>query len=348
MTVVSKVRPRALALALVLAWTQTISFAQTATPQSGEGIWGLLRRSGISPTGATAEAFRSLNADRLNGSDDLLRGVTYRLPGTSDSATPATSARVLRRYPILGKQHELVERKSSALRGHVYYIVSGHGGPDPGTNTSLRGRKFTEDEIAYDTALRLTRRLLEEGAKVYVIVRDPNDGIRDSEYLPADQDEVYLGGGRISRRQSPRLQARADIINELYDRNRSSAISQQVISLHVDAYGSGTQPQIDVHFAYASSGGRALGRTLQSEMRQQYELHQPGRGYSGRVVRRDWMILNATKPVAILVELGNIRHRGDQIRLAKPGNRQALAEWIAEGLMRKAGVRRAHQSRQAG
>ncbi len=336
MTPSERFRSSVFAIILVLAWTPLVSWGQTASAERGDGIWALLRRSGITPTRSSAQAFRDLNLDLLTKGDRLFRGTTYQLPGSSTSGP----VRAGERYPILGAEYEYVERKSSRMKGHIYYIVSGHGGPDPGTNTSLDGRDFTEDEIAYDTALRLTRRLLEEGALVYVIVRDPNDGIRDSEYLPADQDEVYLGGGRIARQPKPRLQARADIINDLYDQHRRTAKSQQVIALHVDAYGSGSQPQIDVHFAYATPRGRALGRTLQAEIRDRYEHHQPGRGYSGRVARRDLMILTATKPVAILIELGNIRHRGDQIRLAKPGNRQALAEWITRGLLRKIGARR--------
>lgn len=45
------------------------------------------------------------------------------------------------------------------------------------------------------------------------------------------------------------------------------------------------------------------------------------------------LIIRRTQPTAILIELGNIRHTGDQHRLIKHENRQALAEWILVGLM---------------
>jgi N-acetylmuramoyl-L-alanine amidase len=80
-----------------------------------------------------------------------------------------------------------------------------------------------------------------------------------------------------------------------------------------------------------------MGQVLHSTIREKYAQYQPGRGYGGRVKMRNLMILRDTKPVAVLVELGNIRHPGDQVRLVKPGNRQALADWIAEGLAREAG-----------
>ncbi|MBO6575637.1 MAG: N-acetylmuramoyl-L-alanine amidase [Rhodothermales bacterium] len=323
------------------------AWAQTATPEAGEGIWGLLRRSGITPNAARVEAFKALNAERLKGSDQLVAGVAYQLPGAAGSAPTTSSTETVaqapkpapqaRRYPIFGPDHEMVVRKSSRLAGHVYYVVAGHGGPDPGSVGRLNGRSMPEDEIAYDTSLRLARRLVEEGGKVYVIVRDSNDGIRDSEYLPPDRDEFFYGNVRMSSNYVTRLRQRRDVINRLYDKNRATAKSQQVISVHVDAMAGRHQPQIDVHFAYSSDSGRSLGRVLQTEMRAQYAAHQPGRGYNGKLIRRDGlMILNKTKPTAVLVELGNIRHTGDQIRLIKPGNRQALAEWITEGLLRQA------------
>jgi N-acetylmuramoyl-L-alanine amidase len=314
--------------------------AQTAKPQAGEGIWSLLRRSGIEPTAALATEFRRLNATKLTHGDRLVRGDAYTLPGAALAVANGAKASARpkgRVYDIFGKEYELVQRKSNRLAGDVYYIVGGHGGPDPGTVSRLRGRRFTEDEIAYDTSLRLARRLLEEGAKVYIIVRDRDDGIRDLEYLAPDSDEYYLGHVSIPGNHLERLKRRTDVINRLYDQNRSTARSQQVLALHVDAYAGRTQPQIDVHFMYSSDRGRDLGTTLQTEMRRQYARHQPDRGYSGRVIRRgDLYLLKNTKPTAVMIELGNIRHEGDRVRLVKPSNRQALAEWITVGLLRQA------------
>ena len=316
--------------------------AQTVVPQAGEGIWGVLRRSGIEPNNERVAAFKELNAARLADGDQLVAGVSYQLPDIGGASAPTAPVRTAtsegRRYPIFGPDYELVTRRSDRLVGHVYYIVSGHGGPDPGSVGVLDGRSMPEDEIAYDTALRLARRILEEGGTAYMIVRDPDDGIRDLEYLPPDKDEFFYGDVSMSSRYKRRLRQRRDAINALYDKNRSWARSQQVIAVHVDAMGGRHQPQIDVHFAYASDNGRGLGRALQSEIEAQYATHQPGRGYNGRLVKRDLYILNETKPTAVLVELGNIRHRGDQVRLTKPGNRQALADWIAEGLLRQLGV----------
>ncbi len=342
MTSLSLIARKLFLLTLVAVGLIIPAAAQSVAPQPGEGIWGLLRRSGVTPTSKRVEAFRSLNADKLGASSQLKVGVAYRIPDYDEgSASPAASistpaSSTASRYEIFGDQYEMVERRSNRLAGHYYYIVSGHGGSDPGSVGELNGRSIPEDEIAYDTALRVARELLKDGAMVYMIVRDPNDGIRDAEYLPPDRDEYYYGNVRMSSNYTRRLRQRAEVINKLYDRNRGSARSQQVVSVHVDAMAGRNQPQIDVHFAYSSDSGRALGRSLQTSIRNQYRAHQPDRGYKGRLVRRDLYILNHTKPVAVLVELGNIRHRGDQIRLTKPGNRQAMAQWIAAGLREQA------------
>jgi N-acetylmuramoyl-L-alanine amidase len=38
-------------------------------------------------------------------------------------------------------------------------------------------------------------------------------------------------------------------------------------------------------------------------------------------------------PVSVYIELGNIHHSRDQQRVLTPANRQALANWLTEGLI---------------
>lgn len=301
---------------------------ETATvevrPKPGEGIWSLLRRSGVEPTPASVAEFKAMNAGNLRNGSELRRDVAYRVPSRS------------MHVPLFGSEYASVPMKSDQLKGHVYYIVGGHGGPDPGTLGKYEGKAIPEDEIAYDTSLRLARELMMEGATVYVIVQDPNDGIRDDRYLPVDRDEVYYGNKTFVLNQVSRLRTRAKIINDLYGKHRKTAKSQQVISLHVDAYGLKVEPQVDVHFIVGSRTGVGLAQAIRSTVEEKYRYYQPNRGYEGKIQMRNLMILRETKPTAILIELGNIRHKGDQQRLIKPSNRQTLAEWIKEGLTRQA------------
>ena len=69
------------------------------------------------------------------------------------------------KIPILGKEYEEITVEDETLQGCVYYLVSGHGGPDPGAMTKKDGKYLCEDEYAYDVTLRLARNLLSHGAK---------------------------------------------------------------------------------------------------------------------------------------------------------------------------------------
>jgi N-acetylmuramoyl-L-alanine amidase len=101
-------------------------------------------------------------------------------------------------WPIFGPDYSEVALRDQRLSGKFFYLISGHGGPDPGA-IGKRGSAFLcEDEYAYDITLRLAKRLLEHGARVYVIVQDPNDGIRDDALLKSDRDEYYYGKKAIS------------------------------------------------------------------------------------------------------------------------------------------------------
>ena len=299
----------------------------TLVARSGDGVWSLLRRAGIPPDPGNVAAFRTLNEGRFTRRGGLLAGRAYRIP--------ETQTRDVGRFPIFGPKYERVERKSDRLQGHVYYVVSGHGGPDPGTVGRHAGRALAEDEVAYDVALRLARRLIEEGATVHIIVQDPDDGIRDGSRFEPDRDERYLGDRPIALDQGRRLRDRTAIINRLYETHRGTARLQRVLALHVDARGTRHEPQIDVHFQVASDRAAHFADGLLSTFRQEYARVQPGRGYTGAVEHRDLYLLVHTKPVATLVELGNIRHPRDQLRLTRVVNRRALAEWLVRGLLRE-------------
>jgi N-acetylmuramoyl-L-alanine amidase len=53
------------------------------------------------------------------------------------------------------------------------------------------------------------------------------------------------------------------------------------------------------------------------------------------VTARNLHVLRKTKPTAVFIELGNIRNSQDQKRFVIEDNRQAVANWLAEGLLRE-------------
>lgn len=236
-------------------------------------------------------------------------------------------------YPIFGKKYEKVDIIDSSLSGCVYYLISGHGGPDPGAIGHHNGVELHEDEYAYDVTLRLARNLLQMAATVYIIVQDENDGIRDDKYLNNSSNEKLINGEEIASQQAARLKQRADIVNELYEKHKEKAKLQQVLEIHIDSRSN--SKRIDIFFYYApnSSEGHSLAKSLHQTINMRYKRAQPGRQYHGTVSERNLFTLRETKAVACYIELGNIRNPQDQIRFLEVNNRQAIANWLSAGLL---------------
>ena len=234
--------------------------------------------------------------------------------------------------PLFGKNFEHVEIVDQQLKGTVFYLVSGHGGPDPGAMGKIGKNILCEDEYAYDVTLRLGRELLRHGAKAHFIVRDPNDGIRDELFLKNSKDEVCYPNQEIPLNQVARLKQRVDAINTLY-LNETPGNYKRCIEIHVDARD--TKKNIDIFFYYhpGSKNGERLASTMRNSIERKYQLKQPGRGYSGDVSTRNLYMLEKTMPTAVFIELGNINHVRDQQRLIFENNRQALARWMCDGVI---------------
>ncbi len=327
------------------------SFAQDyqeIKAEKGEGAYALLRRLGISPAKYINQFFE-LNKENLGPDNSLFAGTTYLLPVAVGSAEAggseitsnepnsetteipvATSARVAT-YDIFGEKYKDVTIEDEQLSGAVYYLVAGHGGPDPGALGNYQNTSISEDEYAYDVTLRLARVLIQHGALVYMIIRDPNDGIRDDRILKMDQDEKCYPNLTIPRNQVARLRQRTDAVNNLYMNNRDK--TQRVVIIHVDSRSEGEN--IDVFFYHdkRSETGEKLAKNLQQTFKEKYDFHQPSRGYKGTISTRGLYVLKNTYPPAVYIELGNINHSRDQLRFLIEDNRQALANWLADGLI---------------
>lgn len=238
-------------------------------------------------------------------------------------------------YPIFGEKYQKVNKISDELKGQVFYIKGGHGGPDPGAMSTRAGHTLCEDEYAYDVALRLCRHLISRGAIAYMIIRDNNDGIRDEMYLVCDTDEVALGEKTIPLNQKERLYQRAAIINQLFERHKRQGVRKQTaVYIHVDSNNQGLRQDVFFYHLRNSQAGKALAETLHETFREKYQQHQASRSYHGTVSGRDLYMLRETSPVGVYIELANIRNPEDQRRIVITENREALAKWLAEGLVR--------------
>ncbi len=239
-------------------------------------------------------------------------------------------------FPIFGSKYQKVKPVSQKLKGKVFYIIGGHGGPDPGAIGKRGNHKLCEDEYGYDVALRLAHKLIANGAVAHVILRDPNDGIRDEKFLQCDSDEIYLGKKKVLRSQIPRLKQRADIVNDLFLTYKKRGISnrnQVAIMLHIDSRN--TRSRTDVFFYHAPNAteSKKIATQLYNTFKAKYKKFQSTKKYKGTVSARDLYMLMNLKPRAVYLELANIRNTADQKRLILSENRDALAKWITDGLI---------------
>ena len=321
--------------------TNTVTF----TAKNGDNVYKILQQNGMTEIGCF-EKFVELNASRLGKNNTLIIGRKYILPGetplqpdtikaiqsTNKITQPANTPAKMITEPLFGKALEHVDIIDQQLRGAVFYLVSGHGGPDPGAMGKIGNNILCEDEYAYDVTLRFGRELLTHGAKVYFIVRDPHDGIRNELFLKNSKDEVCYPDKAIPLNQVERLKQRVDAINTL-NRNETPGSYKRCIEIHIDARD--TKKNIDIFFYYhsGSKNGERLAVTMRNSIERKYQLKQPGRGYSGDVSTRNLYMLEKTMPTAVFIELGNINHARDQQRLIFENNRQALARWMCDGVM---------------
>ncbi len=241
----------------------------------------------------------------------------------------------LRSFPIFGKKNEKVPLLNKSLEGKIYYIVSGHGGIDPGAVGKVGKNKLCEDEYAYDVSLRLAREIVKRAGTAYLILRDPNDGIRDQKFLGVDQDEIVWGNYKVSTSQKGRLFQRSDVVNELIDKNlRAGLKDQRLIAIHVDSRSKSTQTDVFFYHFPGSDSGKRIANNLKKTFAKKYKKYQKNRGYRGTVTGRDLHMLREPKCTSVYVELGNISNQLDQKRFLLASNRQLLAEWLMEGFIK--------------
>jgi len=292
--------------------------------KSGDGIHRILQRHKMDADEYYQEFIR-LNKNRMIKGNQLVIGRSYSLPQKKKS-------KGANYYAIFGDEYGKITPIDARLKGAVYYLVSGHGGPDPGAVGKRNGHILTEDEYAYDISLRLARELIKHRATVYVIVRDPDDGIRDDAYLENDKHETVWKGKTIPLNLNKKLRQRTQVVNQLYRKNKGRY--QRLIVTHIDSRSINERVDVFGYYNSKSKSGKIFTERLISALKTNYKKNQPNRPFDGISKSRNGLyMLKYTHPITAYLELGNIQNNKDQIRFIKSSNRQALAEWLAEGCL---------------
>ena len=274
--------------------------------------------------------YHELSCSSVNSHDENAPKVVAVAKAATENSNPVLNE------PLFGPKHASFSVENNSLKGQVFYVVAGHGGPDPGAVAQKVSNQYTlcEDEYAYDVSLRLTRQLMQRGAMVHMIIEDKNDGIRDEMYFSCDQDET-CNDKRIPRGQLDRLKQRADYINELHAHYKKKGITDhKVICIHVDSRAEHKRQDVFFYYYGKSRSGKKLASNLHSTFNEKYKMYQSNRGYHGTLSARPLYMLRRTNAPAVYVELANIRNSKDRERLIRKENREALAKWLADGLSR--------------
>ena len=341
------------------------------TAEKGDGIYKILRENNYDPK-EFFDAFIEINRNKILPENQLIEGEVYYLPGifmnqiTNNNLIDSllrvnfkidtlhdvnkdiadTSKQLIKKDTVIEIDYSdnsiLYSTKvlmyadtviDNQLEGALIFIISGHGGPDPGAVAMVEGVKISEDEYAYDICLRIAQKIEEHGGKPIMIIIDTTNSIRDDRILPMDKTELCYPNLTIPLNHIERLQQRVDAVNEVH-KQFSTYRYQRVIEVHLDSRGSGTGVDVFFYHHPTSVKGRELAENIRNTFDAKYAKHQPNRGYSGTVSARNLFVIRKTNPPAILIELGNIQNPRDQKRFLNYKNRQALANWITEGIIK--------------
>ncbi len=239
-------------------------------------------------------------------------------------------------YDLFGEVYREVETVDQTLAGQYFYLISGHGGPDPGAMAKIDGNTVCEDEYAYDVVLRMARHILMHGGVPFVIVRDRDDGIRDEHYLDCDYDEEAWGDVAVPRDQVERLSQRTEIVNALSKKAKLGGIKKQYcVEVHVDSRHAERQTDLFFYYQKSSDASEDMAEEMRDALRRNYKKQGRRQEYEGSVRSRELFTLREVEVPTIYIELGNIQHSFDQQRVLIPGNREALARWLVEGMIER-------------
>ncbi|MBD1260503.1 N-acetylmuramoyl-L-alanine amidase [Maribacter polysiphoniae] len=155
---------------------------ETVVAKNGDGILSILRNEGID-IAKYYEQFLELNEAKLSNGSRLAIGETYVIPHAPDSFK---NRGVLVQIgnggerPIFDEELATLRRKDSSLINTVYYLIEHDG-------VGTRVQSAPKDGIAVNMA----RRLLQSGARVYLLTSEAKDSLGLIDYV-GEINKKYL------------------------------------------------------------------------------------------------------------------------------------------------------------
>tara|TARA_R110002051_G_scaffold149720_1_gene222270 strand:+ start:1139 stop:2074 length:936 start_codon:yes stop_codon:yes gene_type:complete len=161
---------------------------QTFVAKSGDGIISILRREGLD-IGTYYQQFIDLNKDKISNGSLLKLGQTYKIPN-SDTSFRNMGRRISLSEdnldsPIFEPTMYSLSKKDTLLKNTVYYLLL-----DKFNANDLQLLRTTS-EIRNELALRISKELLEQGARVFLFDYDANSIINLGDYIDAI-NKTYL------------------------------------------------------------------------------------------------------------------------------------------------------------
>ncbi|TLF46913.1 hypothetical protein [Maribacter aurantiacus] len=213
--------------------------SNTIVAKTGDGIFSVLRKSGIHPINYY-EQFLKLNADNIKNGSELIVGKEYILPDAPDSFK-RTGVRIDTgeevEAPIFNETElSLMNQKDTTLQNTVYYFVHSGG---------------TESKKRFDSLTRqLANDLMVKGARVYLL--------EDSKIAAAISDSLSL----VAKKEMYGNFSSA--INKKYLRHKGAY--QRVILIE-DAFGPRENSVVRISHNPKSREGRQFASVLENVLR---------------------------------------------------------------------------------
>ena len=156
----------------------------TVVAQNGDGIFSILRKSGIHPVNYYVD-FLELNKDAIKGASELVAGRKYVLPYAPDSFKNMGTFIQLDKeeeQPLFDTELVQMKQRDSTLNNTVYHLIYKGEAPNNTGENSLDA-----------FILKLSKDLMERGARIYVLNQNTTSASRDSTLTEVENTVANFG-----------------------------------------------------------------------------------------------------------------------------------------------------------